>query len=202
MVGHRQKHFTRAAQRGFTIVELLIVIVVIAILATIVTVAYNGAMQKARDAKRLTDITAVYKALQEYYAENGSYPVTATPFGAGLADANCKPGTTAPVSAQWVPGLVPKYLPSLPQSFGPRAEASSGCYQYASDGTSYVLSAWRNIESGPNTTTNYLRLGFREGWAAAGDTAVRYYCNTSAANATYWDDWYKYSYTFSNVPPC
>jgi len=61
---------------GFTIVELLIVIVVIGILAAISIVAYNGIQQRARDATRMSDIGAIAKAVELYYAENGSYPLT------------------------------------------------------------------------------------------------------------------------------
>lgn len=53
-------------QKGFTIVELLIVIVVIAILAAITIVAFNGVNSKARDAKRAQDMTTIQKALQSY----------------------------------------------------------------------------------------------------------------------------------------
>ncbi|AHB42067.1 PilE-like protein [Candidatus Saccharibacteria bacterium RAAC3_TM7_1] len=60
--------------RGFTIVELLIVIVVIAILAAITVVAYNGIQQRARDAQRLQDITSIAKALELYKIQNSSYP--------------------------------------------------------------------------------------------------------------------------------
>ena len=182
---------------GFTIVELLIVIVVIGILAAITIVAYNGISQRTRDSRRLTDITAVYKALQLYYVDNGNYPVTATPFGNGLSDSNCAVGSK---SANWVPGLVPTYTPSLPQSFGPRSEATSGCYEYVSDGQQYVLSAWANVEAGPITSPDYRRLGFREGWAV-GTSPVSYYC-ANATSKSYWDNWYKYSYTFSNVTTC
>ena len=48
---------------GFTIVELLIVIVVIGILATIVTVAYTGISSSANDAKRNSDLSLYYKAI-------------------------------------------------------------------------------------------------------------------------------------------
>ena len=57
--------------RGFTIVELLIVIVVIAILATITVVAYNGIQSRAQDTKRAQDISNIKKALQAYEAVNG-----------------------------------------------------------------------------------------------------------------------------------
>ena len=67
------------SSRGFTIVELLIVIIVIAILATLVITAYNGVQAKARDVKRQTDAQSVQKAAEAYAAENdGSYPTTTT----------------------------------------------------------------------------------------------------------------------------
>lgn len=61
-------------QRGFTIVELLIVIVVIGILAAITIVAYNGIQGRARDSARLSDINAIRKALEVYKSFNGEYP--------------------------------------------------------------------------------------------------------------------------------
>ena len=63
--------------KGFTIVELLIVIVVIAILATLVIVTFTGIQQKARDSQRQTDINAVDSHLEAYYAQNGKYPTLA-----------------------------------------------------------------------------------------------------------------------------
>lgn len=62
---------------GFTIVELLIVIVIIGILATLVIVVFTGVTQKARDSKRQTNIAAVDSHLEAYYAQNGAYPTLA-----------------------------------------------------------------------------------------------------------------------------
>ena len=59
---------------GFTIVELLIVIVVIAILAAISIVAYTGIQGRARDAQRLQDMSTIVKALEAYKVLNGNYP--------------------------------------------------------------------------------------------------------------------------------
>ena len=61
-------------QKGFTIVELLIVIVVIGILAALVVTTFSGIQQKARDKERQTDIGALHSQLEAYYAQNGSYP--------------------------------------------------------------------------------------------------------------------------------
>lgn len=61
-------------QQGFTIVELLIVIVVIGILAALVINTFNGIQQKARDTERQTDIKALYGQVEAYYVQNGYYP--------------------------------------------------------------------------------------------------------------------------------
>lgn len=59
---------------GFTIVELLIVVVVIAILAAITIVSFNGIQGRARDSERVSDISSIQKKLELFYAENGYYP--------------------------------------------------------------------------------------------------------------------------------
>jgi prepilin-type N-terminal cleavage/methylation domain-containing protein len=61
-------------QKGFTIVELLIVIVVIGILAALVLNTFAGVQQRARDTERQTDITALATQLEVYYNDNGTYP--------------------------------------------------------------------------------------------------------------------------------
>lgn len=60
-----------ARQTGFTIVELLIVVVVIAILATITIVTYNGIQQNARDSKRKNDVAQVAKIIAIYQSTHG-----------------------------------------------------------------------------------------------------------------------------------
>ena len=77
-------------QSGFTIVELLIVIVVIGILATLVIVTFTGIQQKARNSQRQTDINALDSHLEAYYAQTGSYPSFAVLTSSGWAGANMK----------------------------------------------------------------------------------------------------------------
>jgi general secretion pathway protein G len=61
-------------QTGFTIVELLIVIVVIGILAAITITAYTGVQGRARDTQRIADLKAITEALEIYRVNNGAYP--------------------------------------------------------------------------------------------------------------------------------
>jgi prepilin-type N-terminal cleavage/methylation domain-containing protein len=60
--------------QGFTIVELLIVVVVIAILAAITIVSYNGVTERARNLKTIAAARNYSDALQLYYSDNGTYP--------------------------------------------------------------------------------------------------------------------------------
>ena len=64
-------------QQGFTIVELLIVIVVIGILAGLVITTFTGIQQKARNTERQTDVKAIHGQVEAYYAQNGRYPTLA-----------------------------------------------------------------------------------------------------------------------------
>lgn len=66
----------RKTTSGFTIVELLIVIVVIAILAAISVVAYTGVQARSRDSMRKSDLAEIKKALMLYYTDNGNYVET------------------------------------------------------------------------------------------------------------------------------
>ena len=68
--------------RGFTIVELLIVIVVIAILAAISIVAYNGMQTRARNNQTITAVNAWAKAVKLYTADKGTVPPWSACLGA------------------------------------------------------------------------------------------------------------------------
>ncbi len=61
-------------QKGFTLMELLVTITIMAVLATIAIAIFSGAQQSARDTKRRQDINAIKNVLEQYYLKNGSYP--------------------------------------------------------------------------------------------------------------------------------
>lgn len=191
--------------KGFTIVELLIVIVVIGILAAIVIVAFNGIQSRARTALVQSDIRNVNSLILAFHAINGRYPVTSTtPIAGGntstvtYTDPGCSVGTPR---ADWVPELS-QTLPKSDNNTNKGVGDRGGCYMYQSDGTSYILSAW-NMLSSPQSNSLYRRIGFREM-----SNAPFYYCNqvniggNNPAPYVESRDYYKYSLTVTNISFC
>ncbi|TAL15071.1 prepilin-type N-terminal cleavage/methylation domain-containing protein [Patescibacteria group bacterium] len=64
----------RRIPRGFTIVELLVVVAVIGILATITLIGFNRYQADSRDSQRSSEATVIAEALEKYYDKNGEYP--------------------------------------------------------------------------------------------------------------------------------
>ncbi len=109
-----KKHFSR----GFTIIELLVVISIIAILSSIILASFDSTRKKGRDAKRIADIKQIQLALGLYYDANGQYPPNI--YTSGL---------DAPAS-----GFMPK-VPTDPSSSalcttGVTSSTEPSCYMY------------------------------------------------------------------------
>lgn len=88
------------AEKGFTIVELLIVIVVIGILAAIVIVAYTGITQQANNNKAKSNASSVQKVAETMNAdETGSYPASIAAFSTGTTSTKLPQGVTVTSSS-------------------------------------------------------------------------------------------------------
>lgn len=92
----------RNITKAFTLIELLVVITIIGILATGATSVYTSQIQKARDATRINDVSALTSGIEQYYQDVSEYP-DGDNFGSGGVD------------SLWnnVSG-VQTYVPSLP----------------------------------------------------------------------------------------
>ncbi len=115
-------------QSGFTIVELLIVIVVIGILAAIVITTFTGVQKKGRDADRKSDINSIYSQVEVYFAENAKYPSLAQLNNATFRSASLKGLSNDALADPSNAGTV--------AVTGTTPAANSGTFQYA-----YVVTA-------------------------------------------------------------
>lgn len=61
-------------QKAFTLLEILVVIAMLGILATIIMTSYVSTLKKGRDSRRKQDLEQVGRALELYYFENNAYP--------------------------------------------------------------------------------------------------------------------------------
>ncbi len=64
----------RNSRTGFTLIEILLVVVIIGMLAGIAAVSVPRNMRRAREAKAAADISAISMAIQTYYMDKGKYP--------------------------------------------------------------------------------------------------------------------------------
>lgn len=114
--------YSKWAKKGFSIVELTVVIAVLGILTTIVIISYNGFQERTRDSERKSDIAQLRIALDKYYADNSQYP--------GV----CASDDTA-CSTQALETELSPYINSIP--IDPKFDdASASRYEYTRGGTS------------------------------------------------------------------
>src|SRR5260370_33791429 len=66
----------RYNQDGFTLIEIMVVILILGLLATIVVQSLRGAADKAKRTKAQADLAEIKTALDRYYLDNGYYPST------------------------------------------------------------------------------------------------------------------------------
>jgi len=125
--------------RGFTLIELLVVIAIIGILSSVVLASLGTAREKARDARRVSEIKQIQLALELYYDSTGSYP-------AGVGNGQ--------LSALNV--LVPTYLPVLPKD--PQNNGTTPDWAWSNQNTYYYWSTGNVGTCGPFQYTLWYRL--------------------------------------------
>lgn len=123
--------------KGFTLVELLVVISIIAILSSIGAVIYSSTQKSARMAQRAENLKAIATALEAYKTDKGSYPCLGGScpnldlLGWRSVCTTWNRGGAVTTDTQ-IPGLVPTYLQNMPvdpqQNLG-----GTSCFRYTSN---------------------------------------------------------------------
>lgn len=120
--------------RGFTLIEVMVVVVILGILAAIIVPRIMGRPEEAKRIKAQVDIKALEEALSLYKLDNGFYPNTEQ----GI-EALVKKPETAPIPKKWKEG---GYLPKVPsdpwgrdyQYLSPGEHGDFDLYSLGSDG--------------------------------------------------------------------
>ncbi len=153
----------RKNQQGFTIVELLIVVVVIAILAAISIVAYTGITARANNSTAAATAKAVKDVATNHQGANGAFPQTRTAFVQGGGDPIAKmpsdiifiaAGVTGPATANSVmqhADRTAKEVVVLPCGGGGTPATATGYRIYYKNFTSGVTTA-NFVDAGDCTT--------------------------------------------------
>ncbi|MGB9749958.1 MAG: prepilin-type N-terminal cleavage/methylation domain-containing protein [Caldisericia bacterium] len=133
--------------KGFTLIELMVVIAIILILALIAIPAYRNMQDRARKSRVQSDLRTLANALQMFFTDWNQYPVQATAARLSASNAGgelmgsgsgAHVNVTNAVSATGERGPI-TYIEKLP--IDPFATPANASYYYLSDsdGTKYVL---------------------------------------------------------------
>ncbi len=103
----------RKKQEGFTLIEIMVVILILGLLATLVVQSLRGATDKAKRTKAMADIAELKTALDRYYIDMGSYP-TSDQGLAALVNPGGQGGTQVSSSGGSAGGSDDSYIQRIP----------------------------------------------------------------------------------------
>jgi len=131
----------RLRSAGFTLIELLVVVAIIGLLSSIILSSLNSVRTKARDARRITDLNEIRKAVEFFYNDYGKYPQLSGG-GTWLDIYNrlkrCLESTNSTDCNMTVTSGV-SYIPRVPQD--PLGDTRTYYYYHCSSGQRYRLRA-------------------------------------------------------------
>jgi len=149
---------------GFTLIEMLVVVAIISILASVVLTGVTGFQASARDTKRIADLNQIKNYLEQYYNRWGHYPgdssgaVTATTDWASLSSALASFGVRLPNDP--ISGRTYYYATEtaerLRYALGAKLEKDSNALRNPQELDAADISSWTTVPSGMSCDDNFL----------------------------------------------
>ncbi len=136
--------------KGFTLIEVVVVVGIIAILAAVIGVNVADSGMKSRDAKRQADLQTMQSAIELYKNKYGRYPAQCATSGTSAEGWSGQLGTyyeCTGTNTQYIVGLAPEFIPVLPKDPKLNGPASGYAYRVNTAGTVYKLMARSTVES-------------------------------------------------------
>ena len=180
------KCLTSKKQKGFTLIELMVVIAIIGLLASVVLAALASSRTSARDASRVQAVKELQKALELYRnANNGNYPcATAMPACAGNAAAGV--AINASTSNPAKTAIAAFFQPQAETAIASAAVAGSASLTSSAASILYRVGSTAGNETAPDRST-YTILLRRE--QVVGAIAANTWCSISGgAGHPSWND--------------
>lgn len=166
--------------RGFTLVEIILVILVITILASTLLPKLMGAPARARDAGRINELSSLELALQSYYNDHGSFPASS---GGTCLNPSSGVGGALISNGYFLTSNFPKDPSQQNTTGGKCTSSSAGLYYYKSlthngiSNNAFVLVAGVENPQKANASTTCV-------WASNTVSAIDTCLQSGAGNAT------------------
>ncbi len=87
---YMKKRRLNSSDSGFTIVEILVIILIIGILSTVLVLTYSGVKVRQQNTARITGIKLIQSNLETFYAQSGFYPTLSEMNSASWTKTNLK----------------------------------------------------------------------------------------------------------------
>ena len=149
--------------RGYSIIELLIVVAIIGLLITLGTYAWNSSGQRSRDSVRKSDLSRIQNALQQFYLDNRAYPEfddSHNPTNLYSAGYQLSDGNNGCSRIEGKNFLTTKYLPNIPHD--PKDSTSydtSDCGELKNQSGVYLYLA---VKKGPGNPKSFALMATLE----------------------------------------
>lgn len=149
-------------KKGFTLIELMVVVSIIGILSAVVYASFGDAREGAKNKALQSEMKEVQLALEVYKSQNGVYPPPPPPAPVGCSIASFGVMTALESSCGNVPyisGLVPEFIAELPAKAD---AANSGCtiaYSVEDPGRNWYKLTAQNCHAGASVPADGVRAG-------------------------------------------